>query len=71
MTTNGYFNVLIEAAGNYTNSVDYDLFPGISNSYNSNSYVSGLLNATGGKSSVNMRNFVGGEKPLPKRYFGY
>jgi len=47
MTTNGYFNVLIEAAGNYTNSVDYDLFPGISNSYNSNSYVSGLLNATG------------------------
>jgi RHS repeat-associated protein len=66
-----YFNTLTTAVGNYSNLVDYDMFPGISNSYNSNSYVSGLLNATGGTSSVNMSGFVGGGKPLPKEHFGY
>jgi hypothetical protein len=66
-----YFNTLTTAIGNYSNPVDYDMFPGIFNSYNSNSYVSGLLNATGGTSSVNMSGFVGGGKPLPKEHFGY
>lgn len=49
----------------------YDLFPAISNGYNSNSYISGLLNATGGVSSMDLSGFVGGGKPLPKGYFGY
>ena len=71
MSASEYFNVLTTAAANYSNPVDYDMFPGISNSYNSNSYVSGLLNATGGTSSVNMSGFVGGGKPLPKEHFGY
>jgi RHS repeat-associated protein len=71
MSAGEYFNTLTTAAGNYSNSVDYDMFPGVSNSYNSNSYVSGLLSATGGASSVNMSGFVGGGKPLPKENFGY
>jgi hypothetical protein len=37
--------------------------------YNSNSYIRGLLDATGGTSTVDLRGFVGGEKPLPAYYF--
>lgn len=66
-----YFNRLKIAVGNYNNRLDYDLFPSISDGYNSNSYLSGLLNATGGQSSVDMSDFVGGGKPLPKQNFGY
>ena len=66
-----YFNTLKSAASAYCNCVDYDLFPAISNSYNSNSYVSGLIQATGGSTTVDLSKYVGGGKPLPKSYFGY
>ena len=55
----------------YQNNVDYDLFPGIMDSYNSNSYVSGLIKATGGTPSIDMSQFYGGGKPLPAKHFGY
>jgi hypothetical protein len=71
MTPGEYFKVLTSAAGNYTKYVDYDMFPRISNSYNSNSYVAGIVNSTGGKTSIDMSVFVGGEKPLPRQHFGY
>ena len=71
VTPSQYFQVLSSAASVYCNCVDYDLFPGLSDSYNSNSYVAGLLNATGGSSSRDLSFFYGGAKPLPKSYFGY
>ena len=49
--------------------MDYDLFPGISDSYNSNSYVHGLIRATGGTSAVDLNGYVGGANPLPSTYF--
>jgi hypothetical protein len=66
-----YFNTLTNAASVYCNCADYDLFPAISNSYNSNSYVSGLIQATGGSTTVDLSGYVGGDKPLPGNYFGY
>ena len=71
MSSGDYFNSLMSAANAYNSSIDYDLFPGISNSYNSNSYVAGLIQATGGASNVNLSDYVGGSKPLPKSNFGY
>jgi hypothetical protein len=50
--------------------VDYDLIPGIGNGYNSNSFLHGLLDATGGTTTIDMNDFIGGEKPLPAFYFG-
>jgi RHS repeat-associated protein len=50
--------------------VDYDLFPGIANGYNSNSFLHGLLDATGGTTTIDLNDFIGGEKPLPAIYFG-
>lgn len=64
-----YFLRLKEASQNYRNLADYDLFPGVANGYNSNSYIRGLLDVTGGTSSVDLGSFVGGEKPLPAYYF--
>ncbi|PIR24717.1 MAG: hypothetical protein COX62_08630 [Deltaproteobacteria bacterium CG_4_10_14_0_2_um_filter_43_8] len=69
VTTNDYINELRRADGKYCDCADYDLFPGVSDSYNSNSYVRGLIEATGGKASVNFGNYYGGNDPLPERYF--
>jgi hypothetical protein len=38
-------------------------------SYNSNSYVRGLIDATGGVTTVNLSSFVGGDKPVPASKF--
>lgn len=69
MSAGAYFNSLQKVDYSYCDCVDYDLFPGIANSYNSNSYVHGLINATGGTSSVNFNGYFGGPKPLPSHYF--
>jgi RHS repeat-associated protein len=68
MTTTEYFD-LLESHVNYS-QVDYDYFPGISDGYNSNSFVRGVIEATGGSSSIDLSNFVGGGKPVPKSAFG-
>lgn len=60
-----YFNTLKRSQENYCNCADYDLFPEISNSYNSNSYVSGLIGFTGGSTLGGMDQYVGGGKPFP------
>lgn len=65
---------LITAQANYKDNLDYDLFPNAAyndrNSYNSNSAVSGLLNATGLKDGARANaDLVGGNKPVPKGCF--
>jgi RHS repeat-associated protein len=69
LTVDEYFQRLKETSENYRNTADYDLFPGIADGYNSNSYIRGLLDVTGGVSTVDLGNFVGGDKPLPAYYF--
>ena len=68
-TAQSYVNSLRQADSAYCDCVDYDLFPGVADSFNSNSYVRGLLNATGGATSVNLGDYYGGNDPLPSRYF--
>jgi RHS repeat-associated protein len=67
-----YFSNLLAADANYCDCFDYDVFPGAlpGAGYNSNSYVPGLVRATGGVSSVNLGNYYGGETPLPAEAFG-
>ena len=69
MTIKAYFKTLKEADAIYCDCVDYDLFPALGDSYNSNSYVRGILEATGGSATVDFDDYYGGMKPLPKRYF--
>ena len=64
-----YFIRLQDGAKNYCNCIDYDLFPAITDSYNSNSYISGLIQATGGAIKIDYNNYVGGGKALPSEQF--
>ena len=69
MTNDQYFKELVKATGNYGNNVDYDVFPGIMKSYNSNSFIGGIIEFTGGTSSIDISNFIGGNNPVPASYF--
>lgn len=69
MTTSDYFEVLKDKDAFYCDCADYDLFPGLSNGYNSNSYVNSILKSTGGTSTVNLDDFIGGGKIIPGMYF--
>jgi len=51
----------------YRDKVDYDLDPEIQDSYNSNSYTRGILDASGGVSTAPFADYVGGRSPLPAR----
>lgn len=66
-----YFSALRAADSQYCDCFDYDVFPGAlpGTGYNSNSYVSGLIRATGGVPSVNLGNYYGGGNPLPAGAF--
>lgn len=65
-----YFLYMSSKYANYDNGLNYDLFPQQgTDGYNSNSYVHGLVNAANGVSSVNLNNFVGGDKPVPTSEF--
>ncbi|MBX7157271.1 MAG: hypothetical protein K1X66_02630 [Verrucomicrobiae bacterium] len=66
--------------GNYQDDLDYDLFPASTkadqawywadDSFNSNSYVSGLIDATGlPKPIINRETHPGWDKPLPAENF--
>ncbi len=52
------------------NPVNYDLLPGISRGYNSNSYFRGLINSAGGtvQGDINWR-YQGFSKPVPSNRF--
>jgi len=64
-----YFAELLLADANYDDDLRYALFPVAPGSYNSNSYVRGLIDATGGVTTVNLSSFVGGDKPVPASKF--
>ena len=74
-----YFNDLARADANYNDDLDYDLFPAqdgqgsifvADDGYNSNSYVSGILEATGVEApQIDGVNLPGYDKPVPSRCF--
>ena len=69
--SDAYFEQLRRGTELYCDCADYDLFPAIGGGYNSNSFVRGLIDATGGRSDFDFSRVVGGERPLPQEYFGY
>jgi hypothetical protein len=64
-----YFAELLAADANYGDDLPYSAVPVLPGVYNSNSYVRGLLDATGGVSTVDMNAFVGGNRPVPSSEF--
>lgn len=71
ITEDQYIQYLFETDANYQDNTTYELFPNRrSNDYNSNSYASGLLNATGGTVSQHPQDAPGYWKPIPAQIFG-
>lgn len=74
-----YFNSVAQADSNYNDKVDYDLFPAqegegsffvADDGYNSGSYVSGILGATGVEApEIDGVNLPGYDKPVPAQCF--
>jgi hypothetical protein len=64
-----YFTELLVADANYDDDLWYAAFPAAPGTYNSNSYVRGLIDATGGVTTANLSAFVGGSKPVPASKF--
>jgi hypothetical protein len=64
-----YFAELLAADSNYDNDLLYDPFPVTACCFNSNGYTHGVINATGGVSSVDLQAFVGGSHPVPPSAF--
>jgi hypothetical protein len=65
-----YWASLLAADMAYDDDLRYDTFPSIgSGGYNSNSFTSGMAQATYGVSTVPMTRFVGGERPVPVAEF--
>jgi RHS repeat-associated protein len=65
-----YFNSLTAAAASFCGCVDYALFPSNAfDGYNSNSFIAGIVQATGGIPSVPFSRFVGGQLPIPGQYY--
>lgn len=65
-----YWTRLIAADARYRDNLDYDAVPSIGSAgYNSNGYVHGIVRATNGVPSINLSQFVGGEKPVPPQSF--
>ena len=64
-----YFAELLLADANYDDDLQYAAFPVVSGTYNSNSYVRGLIDATGGVSTANLASLVGGSQPVPASKF--
>ncbi len=68
-----YTNLLNQLDSNYKDNLNYDLFPNLSdsNGHNSNSYISGLLNAAGiNTPQINNLTLPGYKKPIPAENFG-
>lgn len=65
-----YWGTMLARDAAYDDNLPYDLLPSIGQGgYNSNSFVSGLIQATLGQSTVPMSNYIGGERPVPAGAF--
>jgi RHS repeat-associated protein len=65
-----FVDKLIELDSNYQDNADYSFDPDGKSTFNSNSYVSGLLEAAGvDTSKMNVPDAPGFDKPLPKSAF--
>jgi RHS repeat-associated protein len=71
MSASQYWSSLVSASNACCGGLDYALFPsGVFDGYNSNSFLVGLIQATGGTPSVPLSGFVGGDHPIPPEYYG-
>ena len=65
-----YWAQLIATDRRYPDNLPYDAIPSLGRAgYNSNGYSHGIVQATGGRPSISMTRFVGGEKPVPSSAF--
>jgi hypothetical protein len=64
-----YFAELLVADRKYADDLWYAAFPVVPATYNSNSYVRGLIDATGGMTTATLAAYVGGNKPVPANKF--
>ncbi len=65
-----HFSALASAEARFCECVDYALFPSrVFDGYNSNSFIAGIIGATGGTPSVPLGGFVGASIPIPREYF--
>jgi RHS repeat-associated protein len=70
MSEEAFVDNLIKLDGNYQDNKEYSFDPNGTDTFNSNSYVSGLLNASGvDTSKISVPNAQGFDKPLPKEAF--
>jgi hypothetical protein len=65
-----YWSDILQTDSRYGDDLPYDLFPSIGQGgYNSNSFVSGLIQTTHGTPTIDIATFVGGERPVPSSAF--
>ena len=65
-----YWSSVLLADSRYGDDLPYDLFPSLGvGGYNSNSFVSGLVQATLGRPTIQLETFVGAERPVPSSAF--
>lgn len=69
MTNADQWEILKSLDSYYKDNVDYDTWPELQDSYNSNSYTRGLLDAGGATYTVPFDEYVGGASPLPAQHF--
>jgi hypothetical protein len=69
MTSADFWGELKRRDANFHDNIDYDLVPDIQDSFNSNSYTRGLLDASGATYTAPFDDYVGGKDPVPPSYF--
>lgn len=65
-----YWSSILALDSRYDDNLPYDLFPSLGQGgYNSNSYVSGLVQTSLGTPTIQIESFVGAEVPVPASAF--
>jgi hypothetical protein len=69
-TEDDFIQLLFDTDAKYKDKLDYELFPlSWTDGYNSNGYVSGLVNASTGSVPAQPSDTPGFEKPVPAKHF--
>jgi len=70
MSNSEFYEKLKGLDDNYDDKAHYVFFPSsLWKEYNSNGFVFGLIDAGNGRTSVNRREYIGGDNVLPEQYF--